>query len=93
MSSACPDGSRDRLPHGFHWLIAAQFCAALADNALLILAIARLQQGGWPGWWAPLLKFSFTLFYVLLAPLLGPLADRWPKARLMAWMKIGRAHV
>ncbi|MCA6215110.1 lysophospholipid transporter LplT [Ideonella sp. B7] len=74
------------MPRGFLLLIAAQFTSALADNALLIVAIALLQQQGLPGWWAPLLKFSFTLSYVLLAPVVGPLADAVPKARLMAWM-------
>lgn len=74
------------MPQGFHLLIAAQFCSALADNALLIVTIALLQQQGLPGWWAPLLKFGFTLSYVLLAPFVGPLADAVPKARLMAWM-------
>jgi MFS family permease len=74
------------MPPGFHLLIAAQFVSALADNALLIVAIARLQQAGSPAWWAPLLKFSFTVAYVLLAPLVGPLADAGPKARLMMAM-------
>jgi MFS family permease len=74
------------MPPGFHLLIAAQFFSALADNALLIVAIALLQERGLPGWWAPLLKFSFTLAYVFLAPLVGPLADALPKARLMALM-------
>ena len=74
------------MPRGFLLLIAAQFTSALADNALLIVAIALLQHQGLPGWWAPLLKFSFTLSYVLLAPVVGPLADALPKARLMAWM-------
>jgi MFS transporter, LPLT family, lysophospholipid transporter len=74
------------MPPGFRLLIAAQFVSALADNALLIVTIAVLQERGEPGWWAPLLKFGFTLSYVLLAPLVGPLADAWPKARLMAWM-------
>lgn len=67
-------------------LIAAQFCSALADNALLLVAIAFLEQTGSPGWWAPLLKFCFTVAYVVLAPVVGPLADSMPKARLMAWM-------
>ncbi len=75
-----------RMPPGFHRLIAAQFASALADNALLIVTIALLAEQGLPAWWAPLLKFGFTLSYVLLAPLLGPLADAWPKARLMAAM-------
>lgn len=74
------------MPAGFHRLIAAQFFSALADSALLILTIALLHAQGQPLWWAPLLKFCFTLAYVLLAPFAGPLADAWPKARLMSWM-------
>jgi MFS family permease len=74
------------MPSGFHLLIAAQFVSALADNALLIVAIALLAEQGLPGWWAPMLKFGFTLSYVLLAPFVGALADTFPKARLMAWM-------
>ncbi|NRF68912.1 lysophospholipid transporter LplT [Aquincola sp. S2] len=74
------------MPPGFHRLIAAQFASALADNALLIVTIALLVERQLPGWWAPLLKFSFTLGYVLLAPFLGPLADAVPKAKLMGWM-------
>jgi MFS family permease len=79
------------MPKGFHLLIASQFVSALADNALLIVAIARLQELGMSGWWAPLLKFSFTLSYVLLAPWTGSLADAVPKARLMAWMNALKA--
>lgn len=74
------------MPGGFHLLIAAQFVSALADNALLIVAIALLAEQGLPGWWAPMLKFGFTLSYVVLAPFVGVLADAVPKARLMAWM-------
>lgn len=74
------------MPPGFMLLIAAQFASALADNALLIVTIALLQEQGSPAWWAPLLKFGFTIAYVLLAPFVGPLADAVPKARLMAWM-------
>ena len=74
------------MPRGFHLLMAAQFASALADNALLIVAIAVLHAQGLPPWWAPLLKFALVFCYVALAPLLGPLADAMPKARLMAWM-------
>jgi MFS family permease len=74
------------MPKGFFYLISAQFASGLADNALLILGIAFLHEQGYPGWWAPLLKFSFTLSYVFLAPLMGPLADAFPKAKLMACM-------
>ena len=74
------------MPKGFFYLISAQFASGLADNAFLILGIAFLTEQGYPGWWAPLLKFSFTLSYVLLAPLMGPLADAFAKAKLMAFM-------
>jgi MFS transporter, LPLT family, lysophospholipid transporter len=74
------------MPPGFHLLIAAQFISALADNALLIVAVALLQEQGHPAWWAPLLKFSLTIAYVLLAPLVGPLADGFVKARVMMAM-------
>ena len=72
----------------FYRLIAAQFFSSLADNALLIVAMALLEFKGMPGWWAPLLKFFFTVSYVVLAPWIGPLADGMPKSRLMAWMNL-----
>ena len=78
--------TRRRLTRGFAALIAAQFTSALADNALLIVAIALLEQRGLPGWWAPLLKVGLVLSYVVFAPFIGPLADAWPKARVMAAM-------
>ena len=67
-------------------LIAAQFCSALADNALLIVCIALLLERNMPGWLAPMLKFSFTVAYVVLAPFVGALADAVPKGRLMMAM-------
>lgn len=73
------------MPSGFHAIIAAQFLSALADNALLIVAIAWLQQTAQPAWWTPLLKFFFIVSYVALAPIVGALADAVPKAGLMAW--------
>ncbi len=82
------------LPAGFHRLILAQFCSAVADNALLIVTMAKLVQQGLPLWWAPLLKFCFTLSYVVFAPWLGALADAGAKSRLMFWMnavKLGGA--
>jgi MFS family permease len=74
------------MPPGFHLIIGAQFASALADNALLIVTIALLHDQGLPVWWAPMLKLVFTISYVVLAPFVGPLADAFPKARLMAWM-------
>ncbi len=81
MAEPSSDSARGLRP-----LIAAQFSSALADNALLIVSIALLQQQGRPGWWAPLLKFSFMLAYVLLAPFVGVLADSVAKGRWMMAM-------
>jgi MFS family permease len=74
------------MPKGFFYLIGAQFASGLADNALLILGIYFLSEQGYPGWWAPLLKFSLTLAYVILASVVGPVADAFYKNRLMAVM-------
>ena len=71
------------MTRGIACLMAAQFVSGLADNALLIVAMARLAEMGRSAWLAPLLKAVFTLAYVLLAPWVGALADRWPKARVM----------
>ena len=76
------------LPRAFHVLIAAQFCSALADNALLIVCVALLLDQGAPGWWAPLLKFSFTIAYVVLAPCVGAWADAVKKGRMMLAMNL-----
>ncbi len=75
-----------QLPPGFRVLIAAQFFSALADNALLIVGIALLLERGLPPWWAPMLKFCFTIAYVVLAPFVGDLADAVQKGRLMMVM-------
>lgn len=77
-----------RLPRGFGLVIGAQFASALADNALLIVAIALLAQQGFAPWWAPLLKFGFMAAYVVLAPWVGPLADTFAKGRVMAAMNV-----
>jgi MFS transporter, LPLT family, lysophospholipid transporter len=74
------------MPPSFHRIVIAQFLSALADNALLIVAIALLQRTGQPAWWVPLLRFFFIIPYVVLAPFVGALADAVPKAKLMVWM-------
>ena len=71
------------MPPGFSRLMWAQFASALADNALLLLCIARCESLGLTGWWIPFLKVMFTAAYVVFAPWLGMLADRWPKPDVM----------
>jgi len=68
---------------GFYTIMAAQFFSSLADNALLIAAIALLADMHSPAWMTPLLKLFFVLSYVLLAAFVGALADAFPKGRVM----------
>ena len=65
--------------------MAAQFFSSLADNALLIAAIALLYQLQAPAWMTPLLKLFFVLSYVLLAAFVGAFADSRPKGNVMFW--------
>lgn len=76
------------MPKGFYYLILAQFASGLADNAFMILGVFFLQEQGYSGWWAPLLKFAFTLSYVVLASVAGSVADAFSKSRLMAAMNL-----
>jgi len=71
------------MPIGFYIIMAAQFFSSLADNALLVAAIAALMQMTAPGWMTPLLKFFFTVSYVVFAAFVGAFADSMPKGRVM----------
>ena len=68
---------------GFFIIMAAQFFSALADNALLIAAIAILRDMHAPAEYEPLLKTFFTVSYVALAAFVGAFADSMPKWRVM----------
>jgi MFS transporter, LPLT family, lysophospholipid transporter len=68
---------------GFYVIMAAQFFSALADNALLIAAIAILRDMHAPSSYEPLLKTFFTVSYVALAAFVGAFADSMPKWRVM----------
>ncbi len=71
------------MKRGFYTIMAAQFFSSLADNALLIAAIALLIEMHAPEWMKPLLKLFFTISYVVLAPFVGAFADSMPKGRVM----------
>ena len=71
------------MKRGFYTIMAAQFFSSLADNALLIASIALLAQLSGPVWMTPLLKFGFTVSYVVLAPFVGAFADAMPKGKVM----------
>jgi len=68
---------------GFYTIMAAQFFSSLADNALLISAIALLIEMTAPEWMKPMLKLFFTVSYVVLAPFVGAFADALPKGKVM----------
>ncbi len=71
------------MPLGFYVIMAAQFFSSLADNALLVAAIALLMDMHAPEWMTPLLKFFFTVSYVFFAAFVGAFADSMPKGRVM----------
>jgi LPLT family lysophospholipid transporter-like MFS transporter len=71
------------MKRGFYTIMAAQFFSSLADNALLIAAMAVLVTMDAPAWMTPLLKWSFALSYVLLAAFVGAFADSRPKGKVM----------
>jgi MFS family permease len=71
------------MPRSFYLLVLVQFISTIADNAFLIVSIARVIELSAEGWVIPLLKLGFTVFYVLLAPFVGPLADAIPKGKVM----------
>ncbi len=71
------------MPRTFYLVLLVQFISTLADNALLIVAIARVMEFNGPAWLIPVMKISFTVFYVALAPLAGTVADAFRKGRVM----------
>jgi MFS family permease len=71
------------MSRGFYIIMAAQFFSSLADNALLIAAIALLREIQAPEWMTPQLKGFFFISYVVLAPFVGAFADALPKGRVM----------
>ena len=67
---------------GMMALLAAQFLSALADNAVLIVAIAIVKAEG-KEHLVPLLQGAFVVPFIVLAPFAGQIADAFPKGRVM----------
>lgn len=70
------------MSRGMMAVLVAQFFSALADNAILIAAIAIVKSQGLPNL-VPLLQESFVVPFILLAPFVGQVADGFPKGRVM----------
>src|ERR1700712_3321050 len=71
-------------------LLGAQLFTALGDNALLIVAIALLEERAAPHWMSPALRICLYASYVLLAPFAGALADGMPKGRLIVLVNLAK---
>jgi MFS family permease len=71
-------------------LLGAQFFGALGDNALLVVAIALLEDSGAADWMSPALRICLYLSYVVLAPFAGALADRVNKGRLVGLVNLAK---
>lgn len=71
-------------------LLGVQLLTALADNALLIIALALLAERGAQAWLDPALRISLYLSYVLLAPFAGTLADSLPKGRVILLVNLAK---
>lgn len=67
---------------GMMSVLLAQFFSALADNAILIAAIAIVKSQDMANL-VPLLQESFVVPFILLAPYVGQIADGFPKGRVM----------
>lgn len=71
------------MQRGFYTIMAAQFFSSLADNALFVVAVELLRTQAAPEWQRAALVPMFALFYVVLAPFVGAVADAFPKGRVM----------
>lgn len=71
------------MKRGFYSVMSAQFFSSLADNALLIIAVQLLLNLHAPSWQGAALVPAFALFYVVLAPFVGAIADAFPKGKVM----------
>ena len=71
------------MQRGFYTIMAAQFFSSLGDNALFVAAVELLRYDGAPEWQRAALVPLFAFFYVVLAPVVGAFADRFPKGKVM----------
>lgn len=77
-----PPPSNPLMSRGMTALLLAQFISAMADNVLFVAAIAMLKAASGDAL-LPLVQVTFVLAFILFAPYVGPLADAWPKGRVM----------
>ncbi|PHM73879.1 lysophospholipid transporter LplT [Xenorhabdus kozodoii] len=71
------------LNRGMKAVLLSQFLSAFADNALFFAILAQLKAESYPEWSWPILQVVFVLTYIILAPFVGQVADRFAKGRVM----------
>lgn len=69
-------------------VLVAQFLSAMADNLLFVAAIALLKTAAHGEALLPLLQIVFVVAFILLAPYVGPVADAFPKGRVMLYANL-----
>lgn len=70
-------------------LLLAQFLTAMADNAILFVAVAMVMQGALQGeWYVPALQGCFLVAFVILAPWVGSFADTHAKPKVLVLANI-----
>ncbi|ATG14810.1 lysophospholipid transporter LplT [Providencia alcalifaciens] len=73
---------------GMKAVLTSQFLSAFADNALLFAILAQLKSEFYPEWSHPILQMVFVFTYIVLAPFVGQIADRFSKGRVMLFSNI-----
>jgi len=70
-------------------LLVAQFLTAMADNAILFVAVAMVMQGALTGdWYIPALQGCFLIAFVIFAPWVGSFADTYAKPKVLMWANV-----
>ena len=65
-------------------LLVVQFLSAFADNAILFTVIAIVLQTAFTAsWYISVLQAVFLIAFVVLAPWVGTIADRYPKPKIL----------
>ncbi|MCS7464347.1 lysophospholipid transporter LplT [Paenibacillus doosanensis] len=64
-------------------LYVTQFLSAFADNMSLLVIAGLLTRGGFSAESLALVTMAFFLPYIILAPFVGPFADKYPKSRVL----------
>lgn len=81
---ATVEGSKEKLfNRGIITVLNAQFFSAFADNALFFALMEVISQGSFGKEGTYILQGTFALFYILLAPFVGHIADNLSKGRVL----------